>query len=146
LIRELGRPVNTPRPPGSDRPKEFVHQLVDKRGLIMARAAKAISLTVYTVGASIAVVLAGLALFAPDQPIYPDSMLGLTWREEAFLGLAVGALPMVLAGWAAHRFGAPAHRRRDLIPLLLPGFVCAACALFLVGLLALGYIHIFLNR
>ncbi|MDR1266270.1 MAG: hypothetical protein LBK42_12130 [Propionibacteriaceae bacterium] len=112
----------------------------------MARAAKAISLTVYIIGASITVILGSLALFGPDQPIDPDSMLLLSWREEAFLGLAVGALPMLLAGLAAHRFGAPAHRRRDLVLLLLPGFVCAAGALFLVGLLALGYINMFLNR
>lgn len=63
----------------------------------MNKAAGIISNTIYGIGAAIVLSLGLLTLFGSTQVIYPDAMLPSTLREQGFMGLALGTIPMLLA-------------------------------------------------
>jgi hypothetical protein len=114
----------------------------------VSKMAKIISNVVFTIGAIITLVLVCLALFGSSEPINPEAMLALSWREEAFVWLAFGFIPMILACIAVYKFNKikeSLNRKRNFCLVFLPGFVCGACALFIVGLLVAGYINMFAN-
>ena len=109
------------------------------------RIEKATANAVYIVGVCIAAGLGLVALFGSRAAIYPDAMIPWTWREAAFLGLAVGAIPMFAACFAAYRVNGVktgARRRRDFTLIFLPGFVCGACALYLIAVIVIGMINL----
>jgi len=106
--------------------------------------AKIFSIITYSIGANIVLGLAAIWLFGPDKPINPDSMLPITWRDNAFVGLALGCIPMLLACIAAYAFNRnfiqnSAHPKRNSFLIFLPGIICLICALVVIGALAIGY-------
>ncbi|MDR1821662.1 MAG: hypothetical protein LBQ91_04400 [Oscillospiraceae bacterium] len=110
----------------------------------MNKTAKIISGCVYGIGAAIVVSLAGVALFGSNQAINTDAMLSVTWREQAFMILAFGTIPMILASMALYKFNDvknSAHKIRNAVCIFLPAAACAGCALFIIGLLAVGYVR-----
>ena len=113
----------------------------------MNKSARMISNTIYGIGVAIAISLGGIALFGSNQMINPDVMIPFTPREQAFIWLAFGSIPMLLACMAVYKFNAvknSSHKIRNLIIIFFPGFICAACTLFIIGLLIVGMVNSFL--
>ena len=102
---------------------------------------------VYSAGVCIAIFLAVVSLFGPQEPMNPLAMIPFSRREQAFIGLAVGAVPMLLACAAACKINNVAskpHKKRNFIAIFLPGLMCAACLLFVVGVILIGMVKGFL--
>lgn len=113
----------------------------------MNKTARIISNIVYGIGVVITVSLGCIALFGSTQMINPDAMLPFTWKEQAFIWLAFGAIPMLFACMSVYKFNAiknSLHKKRNFFLIFLPGFICAACALFIIGLLIAGMVNSFL--
>ena len=102
---------------------------------------------VYSVGVLIVLYLGIVSLFGSSEVMNPDAMLPYTYKERAFLLLALGTIPMLLACMAVYKFNAvknSIHKKRNFVFIFLPGFICSACALFVIGLLISGSINSFL--
>lgn len=113
----------------------------------MNKSVRIISNTIYGIGVAITISLGCVALLGSNQRINPDAMLPFTWRELAFMWLAVGSVPMLLACMVVYKFNAiknSSHKIRNFILIFIPIFICAACALFIIGLLAFGMVNSFL--
>ena len=96
---------------------------------------------VYTAGALCVVGLGLTVLFGSREIVDPSAMLPKTWREAAFIGLALGSVPMLLAclGFCAvNHIKHSVRRKRNTAMVFLPGIICAGCAAFIVGLLTIG--------
>jgi len=108
---------------------------------------KFISNITYSVGVLIVLYLGVVSLFGSNEVMYPDAMLPFTYKERAFLLLVFGTAPMVLACMAVYKFNAiknSVHKKRNFIFIFLPGFICSACAVFVVGVIILGMINSFI--
>ena len=111
-----------------------------------AKIVKIISNITYSVGALIVICLGAVSLFGSSEMMNPDAMLPFTYKERAFLSLAFGTVPMLLACMAVYKFNAikkSEHKKRSFIFVFLPGFICSACALFVIGVIILGMINSF---
>ena len=107
---------------------------------------KIISNAVYTVGVVIVLCLGTISIFGSNEPINSTAMIPFTWKEQAFIWLALGTVPMLLACMAVYKFNvikSCAHKKRNFIFIFLPGFICSACALFLIGVMIVGMINTF---
>jgi len=113
----------------------------------MNKTAKIISNIVYGIGVAITVTLGCIALFGSARAVNPDAMLPFSWKEMAFIWLAFGAIPMLLACMAVYKFNGikntPA-KKRNFFLIFLPGFVCSACAIFIIGVVVIGMVNSFL--
>lgn len=112
-----------------------------------AKIARIISNSIYGIGVAVVVILGTIALFGPNEAVSPMAMIPFTYRELAFLWLALGTVPMLLACMAVYKFNDlrnSACRKRNLLLIFLPGFICSACALFGVGVMIAGYINSFI--
>ncbi len=113
----------------------------------MNKTAKIISNTIYVIGVIITVTLGGISLFGSTQIVNPEAMLPFTWKEQAFIWLAFGAIPMMLACMAVYKFNeikSSANKKRNFVLIFLPGLICCACALFVIGVLSVGMVNSFL--
>ncbi|NLD47118.1 MAG: hypothetical protein GX660_07950 [Clostridiaceae bacterium] len=113
----------------------------------MNKSARIIANIVYGIGVAVVVSLACIALFGSTQIINPDAMIPFTWKERAFIGLSFGTIPMLLACMAVYKFNAiknSMHKKRNFFLIFLPGFICGACALFIIGLVIVGMVNSFL--
>jgi len=111
------------------------------------KTAKIISNAVYSCGVVIALFLGIASLFGPNEAINPEAMLPVTWKEQAFIGLAFGTVPMLLACMAVYKFNDiknSVHNKRNLVLIFLPGFICSICALFVIGVIVAGMINTFI--
>ncbi len=107
---------------------------------------KIISNAVYTVGVVIALCLGTISLFGFDETINSTAMLPFNWKEQAFIWLSLGTVPMLLVCMAVYKFNAiknSTHKKRNFIFIFLPGFICSACALFVIGVIIVGMINTF---
>jgi hypothetical protein len=114
----------------------------------MNKTAKIISNAVYGIGAVICAALVCGLSFGGNIIPFPDSMLASSLREIASFWLAFGSIPMILSCMAVYKFNGiknATHKKRNFIFIFLPGFVCAACALFWIAVVIIGYINMFLN-
>ena len=112
------------------------------------KTAKITANIVYTIGVVIALALVCVFIFGSSNPINPEAMIAFSLKEEAFICLAIGSIPMLLACMAVYKFNKvneSPHKKRAFCLVFLPGFVCGACALFIVGILTIGYINMFIN-
>ncbi len=112
----------------------------------MNKTVKIISDIVYGIGAAIVLVLGAFALFGASAPVNPDTMIPFTQKELAFIWLSFGTIPMLAACFAVYFFNTlqkSAHKTRDFILIFLPGFICAALALFNIGVVILGVANSF---
>ena len=101
-------------------------------------ALKMIANVMYSVGIVICVVLAYFVLFGANLIPYPDPNAMIQWsmHEYAIVGLAVGAIPMILACMAVYKFNKikqSQHRKRNLLLVFLPGFLCGVSLLTVIG-------------
>lgn len=113
----------------------------------MYKTARIISNTFYGLGAVMAASLVCIALFGPTQVVSTDAMLPFTWKERAFIWLALGSIPMLLTCIAVYKLNVTensVHKKRNFFLIFAPGFICAACALFIIGLLIVGTVNSFL--
>lgn len=113
----------------------------------MNKGARIVSNIVYGIGVALVISLACIALFGPVQISNPDAMIPLTWKELAFIWLSFGTIPMLLACIAVYKFNEvnkSTHKNRNLLLIFLPGFICGACALYMIGLLIAGMVNSFL--
>lgn len=95
----------------------------------MNKIAKIISNIVYATGVVITVTLSGSALFGSTQIVNPDAMLPITRKEQAFILLAFGAIPMLLACMAVYKFNViknSDNKKQNFVLIFLPGFICSA--------------------
>jgi hypothetical protein len=107
---------------------------------------KIISNIAYIVGVVITLCLGIISLFGTNEIINSTSMIPFTWKEQAFIWLAFGTVPMILACMAVYKFSAinnSTHKKRNFIFIFLPGFVCSACALYVIGVIIVGMINTF---
>lgn len=105
--------------------------------------------SIYGIGAAIVIALCGIALFGSDQPVNPDAMIPLSPKEQAFIWLVFGTIPMLLACMAVYKFNAikiSTNRKRNFALIFLPGFICSACALYMVALVIYEIIDYYLLR
>ena len=115
------------------------------------KSSKPIKITaniIYSLGVIIVLMLGCMFLFGSREPINPEAMLAFSWREQAFIGLAFGSIPMLLASFFVYRFNnikESPHKKWLFCLIFLPGFICGACALYIAGILAGGYINMFVN-
>ena len=109
-----------------------------------AKIAQIVSNAIYSVGVGITLYFCIVCLFGSNEAISPDAMIPISWKEQAFIGLAVGMVPMLLACMAVYKFNAvknTLHKRRNFFLVFFPGFICSACALFVAGLMVAGMIN-----
>lgn len=74
-------------------------------------------------------------------------MTTFTWKELAFIWLAFGTVPMVLACMAVYKFNDlknSIHKKRNFILIFLSGFICSACALYVLGVIIAGMVNTFI--
>ena len=105
-----------------------------------------ISNIVYTVGIIIVLCLGTISLFGLNEAIDSTAMLPFTWKEQAFMGLALGTVPMLFACMAVYKFNAiknSTHKKRNFIFIFLPVFICSTCALYVIGVIVVGMINTF---
>jgi len=112
------------------------------------KAAKAVSNVIYSLGAAIVICLAGISLLGSKEAVYPDAMIPYSWRELSFIWLAAGSIPMLLACMAVYKFNAiknSVHKKRNFILLFLPGLICSACLLFIIGIIMIMMMNAMLH-
>jgi uncharacterized membrane protein len=108
---------------------------------------KLISNTIYAIGSAVALTLSIISLFGANEAVFPMAMIPSTYKELAFIWLTFGTVPMILACMAVYKFNDlknSNHKKRYFIFIFLPGFICFACALFVIGLIVAGYINSFI--
>ena len=112
----------------------------------MNKALKITGNIVYGIGVIIAIGLGATVLFGSNVVLFPDAMIPYTLRELAFIWLGIGSIPTLLACMAVYKFNAmknSSHKKRNFILIFLPFFICAACALLIIGVIAFGMINSF---
>jgi hypothetical protein len=75
-------------------------------------------------------------------------MIPWSLRDIAFVGLAVGAVPMLSACMAVYKFNnirLNTHKKRDMILLFLPGFLCGICLLVVISMLIIMMIQAYIQ-
>ncbi|NLU51772.1 MAG: hypothetical protein GXX10_02760 [Clostridiaceae bacterium] len=110
----------------------------------MNKSARIISNVVYGIGVAMVATLVFVALFGSNQVTNPDAMIPYTWKELAFMWLAIGTLPMLLACMAVYRYNEiknSTNKKRNFLLIFLPGFICGACAMFIIGLLIYEFVR-----
>ena len=110
----------------------------------MNKTLKIVSNMVYGIGVVIVIGLSAVVIFGSNEAVFPDAMIPYTWKEQAFIWLGLGSIPMLLACMAVCKFNAikiSSHKKRSFVLIFLPCFICAACALFVIGVIVFGMIN-----
>jgi flagellar biosynthesis protein FliQ len=104
---------------------------------------RVISNAVYVIGAIMVLYFGFTALFGSNEVMNPESMLPFTYKERAVFLLMFGSVPMLIACSAVCIFNGiekTAHKKRNIILIYLPGLICAAAAVFIIGFLCIGWV------
>ncbi|OQB13741.1 MAG: hypothetical protein BWY15_01590 [Firmicutes bacterium ADurb.Bin193] len=111
------------------------------------KTVRLISNAIYAIGSAVVLALSIISLLGANEAVFPMAMIPFTYKELAFIWLAFGTVPMLLACMAVYKFNdlknSP-HKKRYFIFTFLPGFICSACALFVIGVIIAGYINSFI--
>lgn len=110
------------------------------------RSGRIITNVIYFIGAAMVLYLGAMSLTGSDEVIDTMAMIPFTGKERAFIWLALGTVPVLFACMAFYKFNAVkegTHKIRNFILIFLPGFICAACAIFAVGVVILGMLNSF---
>jgi hypothetical protein len=105
---------------------------------------KHLSNVIYAIGVLFFTALVGMWVFGGNTVLFPDAMLPYTLREQSFIWMAAGAVPMILASMAVYKYNAvktSAHKKRNLALIFAPGFVCCGCLLFILAILAIMFVQ-----
>lgn len=111
------------------------------------KSARIISNSVYVVGVFTVVILGVIALFGSNQRPNTDAMIPINQKEQAFMWLASGAIPILFASMVVYKLNLvknSLHKNRNVFLIFLPSFICVVCALFIIGILIGGMINSFL--
>lgn len=109
--------------------------------------AKNISNIIYLIGVAITLTLVIVFFFGSDEAVYPNNMMPYSWKETAFICLALGSIPMLLACMAVYKFNEiknNIHKKRNCILIFFPCFICGACALYILRLIIIFFINFFM--
>ena len=101
---------------------------------------------VYVIGVIIVLCLIIVNVFGSNQPINPDAMIPYAWKEQAFIGLAFGAIPMLISCLTVYLFNDiknTNHKKWKFCLIFLPGFICSACLIFIIGVVTFGMFNMF---
>ena len=107
---------------------------------------KIVTNAVYTAGVVITLYLGTISLFGSNKSIDPTAMIPITWKEQAFIWLALGTVPMLMARMAVYKFNTiknSTNKKRNFILIFLPGFICSAYAIFVIGVIIVGMLNTF---
>ncbi len=108
------------------------------------KTVRVISNVIYAIGAVIAFILIIISLFGPNKAVNPMAMIPFTWKEQAYIWLAFGTIPMLLACAAVYKFNAiknTPRKKRYSILIFFPGLICSVCALSIIGIIIAGMIN-----
>ena len=111
------------------------------------KTAKLIANILYSIWVLIVLCLLTVFLFLPNRQLNPDAMIPFTLRDQAFVFAAVFSVPMIISCAVFYRINKLREKpKKNILFLLvfLPGFICAACAFFIIGVILLGMINSFL--
>lgn len=98
----------------------------------------------YVAGAGLTAVLSIIIALRIDVVLNPEAMLPMQLWESAFVWLAVGFFPMLLACIGAYEvndIGISSHAKRNTLLIFLPGIICFCCFAFVLGCLILGTVR-----
>jgi len=98
-----------------------------------------ISKAVYFCGVLMVMFLGLISLFGSKSPIFPEAMIAYSWRESAFIWLAFGSVPMLIACAAARRQFGGSRKKHAII--FLPGLISGGCGMYIFGLIAVMYVQ-----
>ncbi len=87
------------------------------------KTVRLISNTIYAIGSAVALTLSIISLFGPNEAVFPMTMIPFAYKELAFIWLAFGTVPMLLASMAVYKFNDmknSAHKKRYFIFIFLP--------------------------
>ena len=101
----------------------------------------------YATGCIIVLVLGAISVFGSGEPVFPEAMIPYSWRETAFIWLAVGSVPMLAACFAVFFLNRTYFKPKKLIyklTVFIPGMVCLCCAVFILAFIAYWYIGFFI--
>lgn len=109
------------------------------------RIVKVISNVIYSIGTVITLLLVLISLFGANVILNPDAMLPSACNELAFIWLSVGSIPMLLACAAVYIFNGIKNTERkklNFFLIFLPGFICSGCFLYVIGVIAAGFLNL----
>lgn len=101
---------------------------------------------IYIVGATITLILSIIFLLRCKMVLNPEAMLPMQLYEQAFIGLSVGAIPMLAVCYAVyHNYDIrnSIHVKRNGILIFIPGIICSCCAVVGVGIIVIGMFRTF---
>ena len=97
---------------------------------------------IYAIGTCITLFLSIAFLSHSDIVLNKEAMIPFKLYEQAFVLLAFGAIPMLVACYMVHKLYE--IKKRNSIIVFIPGIICASCAIFIIGLLFVGMINSFI--
>lgn len=113
----------------------------------MNKIPKIIWTTIYAIGTCITLLLSIVFLSHSDIVINKDAMIPFQLYEKAFILLAFGVVPMVIACYMVYKvyeIKNSYHSKRNSIIIFIPGIICVSCAIFMFGLLFVGMVNSFI--
>ncbi|BBF43726.1 hypothetical protein lbkm_2414 [Lachnospiraceae bacterium KM106-2] len=105
------------------------------------RVAKTIVRCSYMIGVVAVTLLVIIVLSNSKKLVDPDAMLPTTYQEAAFVWLAIGTIPMLLASIGAYYFGdlkTRIHNKIGMIGFWLPSAICGSCLIYIIGIVLIG--------
>lgn len=99
---------------------------------------------IYCIGAFITLTLSIIFLSHSDIVMNPDAMLPFQLHEQAFMLLALGAIPMIISCYIVYQIfdiKNSYHYKRNGLLIFIPGIICVSCTIFIIGLLFIGMIN-----
>jgi len=94
---------------------------------------------IYIIGVAVLLTLLTFYIIGANMVPYPEAMIPWSMRDIAFMGLAIGAIPMGIACVAVYHFNrlrqSPKKTFKTIL-LFAPGVVCGICLLVAAGFIA----------
>ena len=113
----------------------------------MKKISKIIWGVIYFIGTCITLFISIVLLSRSDIIINQEAMIPFQLYEQAFILLAFGSIPMVIACYMVYKvyeIKMSYHSKRNSIIIFIPGIICVSCATFMFGLLLVGMINSFI--
>ena len=113
----------------------------------MKKIPKIIWGVIYSIGTCITLLLSIISLSRSDTIINPDAMIFFQLYEQAFILLAFGAIPMVIACYMVckvYEMKNSHNYKINSMIIFIPGIICVSCSIFILALLFIGMINSFI--
>ena len=112
----------------------------------MKKIPKMIWGAIYVIGTCITLLLSIVFLSHSDIITNQEAMIPFQLYEQAFILLAFGAIPIVIACYMVckvYEIKKGYHHKINRIIIFIPGIICVSCAIFMFVLLFFGMINSF---